>query len=178
MRKIWCFEVLKFWREFLTGNSIFFFLKWIGGNGRDLKGGERGNFWANQRWPHHPSPWGVRGSHGTREVLWPWVPRLTHGLAKFGHLASLALSCTLMFFSCILGIRTSISNMLLDCKPWLPHARRRLHNFEKWLRNHLRKRRWSQLNDRNSIRHQIRTCSSPKYKIHKQINTYSHKHAI
>ena len=36
----------------------------------------------------------------------------------------------------------------------------------------------SNRNDRNSIRNQIRTLSSPKHKKHKYINTISHKHAI
>ena len=114
--------------------------------------------WREKRWRKEgfsgqskgamsPTPWGVHGPHGSRGVLWPWVPRLLHGL---GHVASWPpspLARSLTFFSRILGIWTPISNLFLDFKPWLPHTWRRLYNFEKWLRKHLGKWRWSQLNE-------------------------------
>ena len=39
-----------------------------------------GKYWPTTRGHISPAPWGVRGPHGGREPLWPWGPRLTHGL--------------------------------------------------------------------------------------------------
>ena len=151
---------LKCWRisaEF--SQSVLENLQMFGGKEKGLNKGERRHFLTNQTWPPQPSPaqpspapWGACGPHGGREPLWQWGPRLTHVWAprRGPHVASWPpspLARFLTFFNRILGIRTPILNPFLDYEPWLPHARRRLHNFEKWLRNHLEKRQWIQLNE-------------------------------
>ena len=111
MKKLWCLEVEKNWRENLTGFSIFllsFFLKTNGGKWEYLKGRERRNFLANQRRPHQPSPrvgrvghmgpegWSARVAHGLhtgwpRHGLWPCMPlsRTSHNLRPYSGLRTL-----------------------------------------------------------------------------------------
>ena len=117
-----------------------------GGKEVCLKGGKRRDFpsesHAATSAPHggRVEPMGAegslaRGAHG-----------LPHGLAKWPHVICTSLARSLGSLPHILSIRPPISNPFSDYEPRLPHARLRLLNFEKWLRNHLGIRRWNQHN--------------------------------
>ena len=101
MKKLWCLEGEKIGRKILTGFYNFSSWKQNGGNGGNLKGGEREIFQANQRWPHHPPRGGRvghtgpegssgRGSHGshTAWATWPFG----HALLSRAPSRSLAVS--------------------------------------------------------------------------------------
>ena len=118
-----------------------------GGKEKCLKRRERRDFQANQQGPRHPPHGGRVGLTGLERVFGRGAHGLPHDVAHVASWPLSPLSRTLTFFSRNLGIRTLILNPFSDYEPWLPHARRRLHKFEKWLRNHLRNRRWSQLNE-------------------------------
>ena len=125
----------------------FFFLKM---NLREWKGFKRRRereFLGQSEVATSPIP--VGGVWATWDQRGPLAvgPTAPTRLGQCGLWPRSPLKRSLTFFSRILGIQTPISNPFLDYKPWLPHARQRLHNFEKWLRNHLRKWRWSQLNE-------------------------------
>ena len=62
---------------------------------REIKKEEReGKFWPTTMGHVSPALWGAHGPHGGREPLWPWGPRLTHGVGHtwpLGHLRPRAL---------------------------------------------------------------------------------------
>ncbi|KAK0604708.1 hypothetical protein LWI29_018564 [Acer saccharum] len=65
MRKIWCFEVWKNWREILDGKTEMFFLAIQNEREREEIGGERKVFLTNHVVPRHPQA--VGGAWPTRE---------------------------------------------------------------------------------------------------------------
>jgi hypothetical protein len=90
MRKLWCLEGEKNWRE-NSGEISFFFLlleKWEGM--KYLKGREREKkIKANQEQPHQPSTCGPRVAHVDRGLSGPCVTRGSHVDNKLGLLALL-----------------------------------------------------------------------------------------
>ena len=93
-----------------------------------------------------PSRGGRVGLTGAEGSLGRGAHGLPHGQALWPHALQTSLTRSFSSSAHILGIRTLILNLFSDYEPWVPHAWLRLHNFEKWLRNHLGIRRWSQHN--------------------------------
>ena len=150
MKKLWCLEDEKIWEKNLTGFFAIFLLeiKWREWRGFKKRREERIFGQSKRATSAQPSP--VWGASATQGQTAPLAVEPTAPTRLGPHVASwppLPLTRSLMFFSRILGIRTPILNPFSDYEPWLSYARRQLHNFEKWLRNHLGKRRWSQLKE-------------------------------
>ena len=87
MKKLWCLEGEKIWEKNSDGILQFFFLEMKWREWREFKRKRERDFSGQSEVAISPTPWGARGPHATREVLWPWVPRLPHGLGSvaFGH---------------------------------------------------------------------------------------------
>ena len=148
MRKLWCLEVEKIGEKNIDGISQFFFLETNGGNWRDLKRMRRRAFLSTKfrDQASHPTC-GARVPHVARELAGPCGTRPPHVEGLPWPLATKLLPRTSHVLQPYSGIRTPISNPFLDYESWLPHAQRRLWNFDKWLRIHLGKWRRTQLNE-------------------------------
>ena len=196
MRKLWCLEVEKIGEKILDGISNFFLLenKW-----REMEAFKRkereGHFWPIKIGHISPVPmwgtcatWDLRAGWPVRHKASTWgghgasPTHLSRSSAVFGHPNS--------DFESIFGLRiVTPSCTTKTMKLWqmvVNSSRKMMMNTTQRMRTKssvttsfgLETKRMSNRNDRNSIRNQIRSCSSPKHKKHKQINTMQHKHAI
>ena len=200
MREIWCLEDEKIERKILTGILAFFFLKIKWRERREFKGGERrdkmgqsgeatspqavGGAWTSrgQRAPLAVGPtvsltaW-AKWPHGhpllsrAPSVLQPYLGHPNSDFKSVFRLQTVTLLRTTMTTQFWKMLEKSSRKMTMKTTQRMRTKSYVATSFgleTLWMSNR---------NDRNSIRYQIRTCSSPSTKIRKHTSTNTHTYA-